>query len=178
MQNGAGMSGYGACQGVDTQAGTVTWMMHIALDTGWDFTSQPLTILAPPPRVVKSDGTSFPAADHPAIVTFQPVYEGPQSLEGSYQDDTVEQRATLTPFSLSLFADRCGYEDEWALYWDTWLITETGREVPVSLVGWINGGAMHSFVSTTVHTYGIIDTSEYTAVRIGKYVLPLAVPEA
>lgn len=180
FQNGGGMSGYGVCQGVDTQAGTMTWMMHIALGTGndWDFTSQPLTILVPPPRVTKDDGTSFPAANHPAIITFQPVYEGPQSLAGCYQDDAVELRATLTPFSLSLFADECGYEDEWALYWDTWLITETGREIPASLVGWINGGAMSSFVSTTVHTYRIIDTSEYTAVRIGKYVLPLTVPEA
>ena len=99
-QNGGILSGYGVCQGVDTQAGTITWMQHIALESGngWDFTGQPLTILVTPPLVVKSDGTSFPAAGHPAIVTFQPVYEGPQSLAGFYQDDDVElMRLSSTP---------------------------------------------------------------------------------
>ena len=179
-QNGGILSGYGVCQGVDTQAGTITWMQHIALESGngWDFTGQPLTILVTPPLVVKSDGTSFPAAGHPAIVTFQPVYEGPQSLAGFYQDDDVELHATLTPFSLSLFADGCGYEDEWALYGDTWLVTDAGREIRAPLVGWINSGGGAGYVETTVHTFQILDTGKYTAVRIGSYVLPLTVPEA
>lgn len=175
--NGQMLSGYGNSAGVDREAGTVAWMQHVVLDTGWDFTSQPLTILVPPPLVVLQDGTSFPATDHPAIVTFQPAYDGPQSLTGTYQDDAVELRATLTPFSLSLYADGCGYEGEGELCRDTWLVTETGREIPVYLVGWTNSGGGDGYVATTVHTFAILETGEYTAVRIGNYIVPLGAPE-
>ena len=174
-------SGSGSTKGYDPDANTVTWLFSRDFDTGWSLNEQPLTILVTPPCVKHADGTETAVTDHPAIVTFQPAYDGPQALSGVFEKDGVKINATLSPFSLALEArgmDYAVYED---MVKDTRLVTRDGQEKAVSLMGFTSGGSgivdtdsgEAEEVSTTVHFIGLTDPEEFTAIRMGDYEISL-----
>ena len=68
-----------------------------------DLTAQPLTIYVAPP-LVEQDGEWVPVTDHPAIVTFQPVYDGPQRRSGEWSNGKIAAKVQMSPFSLYLEA--------------------------------------------------------------------------
>lgn len=147
-----------------------------------DFTAQPLTILVTPPCTETEGGTRRAVTDHPAIVTFQPAYDGPQARRGVFQEGDVKITATLSTFSLALEAQGTDYPWYDDMVKDTRLVKADGSEQPVGLMGFTNGGSgiagvdsgKAEEVSTTVHFILLTDISEYTAVRMGDYELPLS----
>lgn len=144
-----------------------------------DLTAQPLTVLMAPPFTKDADGKRVSVTDHPAIVTFQPVYNGPQARSASLEEGDVKLTATLSPFSLALEADGMGYPSYEDMVEDTRLVARDGTEKAVNQIGYTSGGS--SFgpegqpmkVSTTVHFILLTDISEFTAIRMGDYELPL-----
>lgn len=172
-------SGSGSSKGYDPKTNTIAWMFIRDFDTGWNLTEQPLTILATPPYVHHADDTRTAVTDHPAIVTFQPAYDGPQALTGALEEGAVKITATLSPFSLALEAEGMGYPHYENMVKDARLVTRDGQEKAVSLMGCTNGGSGFGpegqplSVSTTVHFLLLTDTSGFTALRMGGYELPL-----
>ena len=91
----------------------------------------------------------------------------------------VKITATLSPFSLALETEGMGYPGYEDMVKDARLVTRDGGEKKVSLMGLTNGGS--SFgpegqpleVSTTVHFLLLTDISEFTALRMGDYTIPL-----
>ena len=146
-----------------------------------DLTAQPLTILATPPCFEGEDGTRIAVTDHPAIITFQPVYNGPQALRAVLDEGEVKITATLSPFSLALETEGMGYPSYEDMVKDARLVTRDGGEKKVSLMGYTNGGSglvdagsgEAKEVSTTVHFLLLTDISEFTALRMGDYTIPL-----
>ena len=173
-------SGSGTSKGYDPETNTLTWMLSHDFDTGWDLTVQPLTVLVSPPCVDNGDGTVTAVTDHPAIITFQPFYDGPQSLDGTLEEDGVRLTATLSPFALALETEGMGYPSYQAMIEDAILVARDGSPRPVLTLGLPGGGSafggVEGFpdsVSTTVHFAGIVDPSDYTALRVGDYTLSL-----
>ena len=175
-------SGSGRSKGYDPETNTITWMFSYDFNTGWDLTEQPMTILVTPPCIETEDGTRTAVTDHPAIVTFQPAYDGPQARSGVFQEGDVKITATLSTFSLALEAQGTDYPWYDDMVKDTRLVKADGSEQPVGLMGFTNGGSgiagvdsgKAEEVSTTVHFILLTDISEYTAVRMGDYELPLS----
>ena len=173
-------SGSGSTRGYDPDANTVTWLFSRDFDTGWSLNEQPLTILVTP-CVKHADGTETAVTDHPAIITFQPAYDGPQALSGVLDEGEVKITATLSPFSLALEAEGMGYPGYEDMVKDARLVTRDGGEKKVSLMGYTNGGSglvdigsgEAKEVSTTVHFLLLTDISEFTALRMGDYTIPL-----
>ncbi len=143
-----------------------------------DLTAQPLTIYVAPP-LVEQDGEWVPVTDHPAIVTFQPVYDGPQRRSGEWSNGEIAAKVQMSPFSLYLEAQNMGYEYYEDLLKDVYLVKENGAVSPIGLHGLAGGGTWSelaegcSTVTTTVHFFGITDIMEYSAVRIGEYEIAL-----
>lgn len=175
-------SGSGRSKGYDPETNTITWMFSYDFNTGWDLTEQPMTILVTPPYTVAEDGTRTAVTDHPAIVTFQPAYDGPQARSGVFQEGDVKITATLSTFSLSLEAEGMGYPCYEDMLKDTRLVAKDGTEKAVSLMGFTNGGSgiagvdsgRAEEISTTVHFILLTDISEFTALRMGDYEIPLS----
>lgn len=173
-------SGNGSTKGYDPDANTVTWLFSRDFDTGWSLNEQPLTILVTPPCVKHADGTETAVTDHPAIITFRPAYDGPQALSGLFEEGGVKITATLSTFSLSLEAEGMGYPCYEDMVKDTRLVAKDGQEKAVSLMGFTNGGSGFGpegqplEVSTTVHFLLLTDISEFTALRMGDYEIPLS----
>ena len=174
-------SGSDSTRGYDPDANTVTWLFSRDFDTGWSLNEQPLTILVTPPCVKHADGTETAVTDHPAIITFQPAYDGPQALSGVFEEGGVKITATLSPFSLALETEGMGYPSYEDMVKDARLVTRDGGEKKVSLMGYTNGGSglvdagsgEAKEVSTTVHFLLLTDISEFTALRMGDYTVPL-----
>ena len=174
-------SGSGSTKGYDPDGNTVTWLFSRDFDSGWSLNEQPLTILVTPPCVKHANGTETAVTDHPAIITFQPAYDGPQALSGVFEEGGVKLTATLTPFSLALEAQGTGYPGYEDMVKDTRLVTRDGEEKRVSLMGYTSGGSgildadsrEAQEVSTTVHFLLLTDTNEFTALRMGNYTIPL-----
>lgn len=168
-------------EGYSPETNSITWMLSYDFDTGWNLNEQPLTILISPPILRAEDGTETAVTDHPAIVTFQPAYDGPQTLTGHYEEGDIELKATLSPFALTLEAAGMGYPYYEDMVKDVRLVTRDGAEKQVSLMGYTNGGGgigdtetgESLEVSTTVHFVLITDTSDFTALRIGDCEVPL-----
>lgn len=182
-QGGTGQgSGSGSSQGYDPDTNTVAWLYSQDFDTGWDLNQQPLTILVTPPCVKHADGTKTAVTDHPAIITFQPAYNGPQALSGAFEEGEVKITATLSPFSLALEAEGMGYHDYDDMVADTRLVTRSGQEKKVSLMGRTGGGSSIGSwqtgetycVSTTVRFYLLTGISDVTAIRMGSFEFPLS----
>lgn len=182
-KDGSGSSsGSGRSEGYDPETNTITWMFNYDFNTGWDLTAQPMTILVTPPILELEDGTRTAVTDHPAIVTFQPAYDGPQALTGSLEEDAVKITATLSTFSLSLEAQGMDYPWYDEMVKDTRLVTKDGQEKAVSLMGFTNGGGGITDVDsgkaeevwTTVHFILLTDVSQFTALRMGDYEIPLS----
>lgn len=177
--DGGGSSGGGQVEGYDPETRELTFLFSLSLDSDWDLTRQPLTILVTPPCLEEEDGSYTPVVDYPAIVTFQPAYSGPQSLSGQLEEGAVQLRATLSPFSLSLSAHGLDYSCYEDMVRDTFLVAPNGQERPVRFMGYTNGGGSVGSeeemleVSTILHFRGITDISGYAAVRIGDYTFPL-----
>ena len=173
-------SGSGRSTGYDPETNTITWMLSRDLDTGWDLTEQPLTVLVSPPCVENGDGIKTAVTNHPALVTFQPAYDGPQSLGGTLEEDGVRITATLSPFALALETEGMGYLSYQDMVEEACLIARDGSERPVLSLGLTSGGSGFGpegqplEVSTTVHFLSIVDPSGYTALRVGNYTLPLS----
>ena len=175
-------SGGGSTKGYDPKTNTITWIFNYTFDTGWSLNEQPLTILVTPPYVRHADGARTAVTDHPAIVTFQPAYDGPQALTGVFEEGDVKITATLSTFSLALEAQGMDYPWYDDMAKDTRLVTKDGQEKAVSLMGYTNGGSgitdvdsgRAEEVSTTVHFILLTDISEFTALRVGDYELPLS----
>ena len=175
-------SGSGSTKGYDPDANTVTWLFSRDFNSGWSLNEQPLTILVAPPCVKHADGTETAVTDHPAMITFQPAYDGPQALSGVFEEDGVRINATLSPFSLALEAEGMGYSCYEDMVKDTRLVTRDGQEKAVSLMGVTSGGSgmvdtdsgEAKEVSTTVHFIGLTDPEEFTAIRMGDYEVPLS----
>ena len=174
-------SGSGRSKGYDPETNTITWMFSCDFNTGWNLTEQPMTILVTPPYTVAEDGTRTAVTDHPAIVTFQPAYDGPQALRGVFQEGDVKITATLSTFSLALETQGMDYSWYDDMVKDTRLVTRDGQEKAVSLMGFTNGGSgiasvdsgKAEEVSTTVHFLLLTDISEFTAIRMGDYEISL-----
>ncbi|MEY8317095.1 hypothetical protein AALB19_07215 [Oscillospiraceae bacterium 50-58] len=163
----------------EPEDGVLTFCFSVDFQADVDLTAQPLTILATPPCFEGEDGTRIAVTDHPAIITFQPVYNGPQALSAVLDEGEVKITATLSPFSLALETEGMGYPGYEDMVKDARLVTRDGGEKKVSLMGLTNGGS--SFgpegqpleVSTTVHFLLLTDISEFTALRMGDYTVPL-----
>ena len=159
--------------------GVLTFCFSVDFQADVDLTAQPLTILATPPCFEGEDGTRIAVTDHPAIITFQPVYNGPQALSAVLDEGEVKITATLSPFSLALEAEGMGYPSYEDMVKDARLATRDGGEKKVSLMGYTNGGSAFGpegqplEVSATVHCLLLTDTSEFTALRMGDYTIPL-----
>ena len=159
--------------------GVLTFCFSVDFQADVDLTAQPLTILATPPCFEGEDGTRIAVTDHPAIITFQPVYNGPQALSAVLDEGEVKITATLSPFSLALEAEGMGYPSYEDMVKDARLATRDGGEKKVSLMGYTNGGSAFGpegqplEVSATVHFLLLTDTSEFTALRMGDYTIPL-----
>ena len=88
--------------------------------------------------------------------------------------------ATLSPFSLALETEGMGYPGYEDMVKDTRLVAKDGTEKAVSLMGFTNGGSGFGpegqplEVSTTVHFLLLTDISEFTALRMGDYEIPLS----
>ena len=166
----------------EPEDGVLTFCFSVDFQADVDLTAQPLTILATPPCFEGEDGTRIAVTDHPAIITFQPVYNGPQALSGVFEEDGVKINATLSTFSLSLEAEGMGYPYYEDMVRDTRLVTRDGQEKAVSLMGFTSGGSgivdtdsgEAKEVSTTVHFIGLTDPEEFTAIRMGDYEVPLS----
>lgn len=169
-------SGSGRSKGYDPETNTITWMFSYDFNTGWDLTEQPMTILVTPPCIETEDGTRTAVTDHPAIVTFQPAYDGPQALHAALEEGDVKISATLSTFSLSLEAKGMDYPYYEDMVKDTRLVTRDGSEKRVSLMGLTGGGGgiENEEVWTTVHFIGLTDPSDFAAIRMGDYELPLS----
>lgn len=169
-------SGSGRSKGYDPETNTITWMFSYDFNTGWDLTEQPMTILVTPPCIETEDGTRTAVTDHPAIVTFQPAYDGPQALHAALEEGDVNISATLSTFSLSLEAKGMDYPYYEDMVKDTRLVTRDGSEKRVSLMGLTGGGGgiENEEVWTTVHFIGLTDPSDFAAIRMGDYELPLS----
>lgn len=175
-------SGSGRSKGYDQSTNTITWMFSRDFNTGWYLTAQPLTILVTPPILEREDGTKTAVTDHPAIVTFQPAYNGPQARSAVLEEGDVKITATLSTFSLSLEAQGMDYPWYDDMVKDTRLVTKDGQEKAVSLMGYTNGGSgiadvdsgKAEEVSTTVHFLLLTDISDFTALRMGDYEIPLS----
>ena len=173
-------SGSDSTRGYDPDANTVTWLFSRDFDTGWSLNEQPLTILVTPPCVKHADGTETAVTDHPAIITFQPAYDGPQALHAALEEGDVKISATLSTFSLSLDAEGMDYLHYEDMVKDTRLVSRDGSEKRVSLMGFTSGGGgignseYSEEVWTTVHFIGITDPSDFIAIRMGDHELPLS----
>ena len=169
-------SGSGRSKGYDPETNTITWMFSYDFNTGWDLTEQPMTILVTPPCIETEDGTRTAVTDHPAIVTFQPAYDGPQALHAALEEGDVNISATLSTFSLSLEAKGMDYPYYEDMVKDTRLVTRDGSEKRVSLMGLTGGGGgiENEEVWTTVPFIGLTDPSDIAAIRMGDYELPLS----
>lgn len=180
VSSGSG-GGSGSCKGYDPETNTITWMFSHDFDSGWRLNEQPLTILVTPPCLKNADGTKTAVTDHPAIVTFQPAYDGPQARSAVLEEGDVKITATLSTFSLSLEAQGMGYPWYDDMVKDTRLVTKDGQEKAVSLMGVTGGGSgiadvdsgEAKEVSTTIHFIGLTDPREFVALRMGDYELPL-----
>ena len=165
----------------EAKDGVLSFCFSMDAGEGVDLTQQPLTILVTPPYTQTEDGTRTAVTDHPAIVTFQPAYTGPQARSGSFEEGDVKITATLSTFSLSLEAQGMGYPSYEDMVKDTWLIDADGNEHAVRLMGYTNGGGgivdtnsgVAKEVSTTVHFILLTDISQFTALRMGEYTIPL-----
>lgn len=165
----------------EAEEGVLTFCLSMDAGQGVDLTQQPLTILVTPPYTQTEDGTRTAVTDHPAIITFQPAYNGPQARSAVLEEEDVKITATLSTFSLSLEAQGMGYPYYEDMVKDTRLVTRDGLEQPVSLMGFTSGGGgiadvdsgEAKEVSTTVHFIGITDPGEFTALRMGDYEIPL-----
>lgn len=172
-------SGSGRSTGYDPERNTLTWMLSHDFDTGWDLTEQPLTVLVSPPCVENEDGSLTAVTDHPALVTFQPAYDGPQALGGTLEEDGIRITATLSPFALALEAEGMGYPNYQAMAEDARLVARDGSLHPVLSLGLPGGGSGFgpvehpANVSTTLHFLSILDPGKYTALQVGDYTLPL-----
>ena len=84
--------------------------------------------------------------------------------------------ATLSTFSLSLEAKGMDYPYYEDMVKDTRLVTRDGSEKRVSLMGLTGGGGgiENEEVWTTVHFIGLTDPSDFAAIRMGDYELPLS----
>ena len=162
--------------------GVLSFCFSLDAGQGVDLTQQPLTILVTPPYTQTEDGTRTAVTDHPAIVTFQPAYDGPQARSAVLEEGDVKITATLSTFSLSLEAQGMDYPWYDDMVKDTWLVTKDGQEKAVSLMGFTSGGSgildtdsgKAEEVSTTVHFLLLTDISEFTALRMGDYEIPLS----
>ena len=165
----------------EPEDGVLTFCFSVDFQADVDLTAQPLTILATPPCFEGEDGTRIAVTDHPAIITFQPVYNGPQALRAVLDEGEVKITATLSPFSLALETEGMGYPSYEDMVKDARLVTRDGGEKKVSLMGYTNGGSglvdagsgEAKEVSTTVHFLLLTDISEFTALRLGDYTVPL-----
>ena len=174
-------SGSGRSKGYDPETNTITWMFSCDFNTGWDLTEQPMTILVTPPCIETEDGTRTAVTDHPAIVTFQPAYDGPQARSGVFQEGDVKITATLSTFSPALETQGMDYSWYDDMVKDTRLVTRDGQEKRVSLMGFTSGSSGIASVdsgkaeeiSTTVHFIGLTDPEEFTAIRMGDYEISL-----
>lgn len=179
IKEGRSSSGSVSIKGFDAETNTITWIISHYFDTDWDLSQQPLTILVSPPYLENEDGTKTAVTNHPAIVTFQPAYSGPQSRSGTLEEGGVKISATLSTFSLSLRAEGMGYLNYQDMVNDTWLIAQDGTEKPASLMGYTSGGGgigpeeCPLEVNTIVHFIGLTDISSFTALRMGKHLIPL-----
>ena len=166
----------------EAKDGVLTFCFSVDAGRGVDLTRQPLTILVTPPYTQTEDGVRTAVTDHPAIITFQPAYDGPQALTGVFEEGDVRITATLSTFSLSLEAEGMGYPYYEDMVKDTRLVTRDGQEKAVSLMGVTSGGSgmvdtdsgEAKEVSTTVHFIGLTDPEEFTAIRMGDYEVPLS----
>ena len=173
-------SGSASTKDYDQSTNTITWLYTHDFNTGWSLNEQPLTVLVTPPILEREDGTRSAVTGHPAIVTFQPAYDGPQALTARLEEGDVTISATLSPFSLALEAEGMGYPYYEDMVKDTRLVTRDGTEKAVSLMGVTGGGG--SFgpegqpqeVSTILHFLLITDIGSYTAIRMGDYEIPLS----
>lgn len=163
----------------EAKDGVLTFCFGVDADGDTDFTAQPLTILVTPPCVRHADGTETAVTNHPAIITFQPVYNGPQALRRSLEEGDVKITATLSPFALSLEARGMGYPSYTDMVEDARLVNRDGAEQPVTPLGLTGGGSSFGpegrpeVVSTTVHFLFLTDISSFTALRIGDRTIPL-----
>ncbi len=170
-------SGGGSTQGYDPQTNTMTYFFNLTIDSETDLTAQPLTILVSPLPLWREGKPETAVTDHPAMVTFQPSYDGPQALDGSMEDGDVSLRAVVSPFALTLEVSGMGYQSFEALVADTSLVFRDGSVHPAMLYGFSNGGGASSVagseewesLNTTVHLFRLLDTAEVIAVRIGGY---------
>lgn len=164
----------------EAEDGVLTFCFSVEAGRDTDFTAQPLTILVTPPCTEAEDGTRTAVTGHPAIVTFQPAYTGPQARGAVLEEGDVKIAATLSTFSLSLEAEGMGYPDYEDMVRDTRLVASDGTEKKVSLMGFTNSGSGFGpegqpwEVSTTVHFIGITDPDGFIALRMGNYELPLS----
>ena len=148
----------------EPEDGVLTFCFSVDFQADVDLTAQPLTILATPPCFEGEDGTRIAVTDHPAIITFQPVYNGPQALRAVLDEGEVKITATLSPFSLALEAEGMGYPSYEDMVKDARLATRDGGEKKVSLMGYTNGGSAFGpegqplEVSATVHFLLLTDT--------------------
>lgn len=165
----------------EAEEGVLTFCFSVDAGQGVDLTRQPLTILVTPPYTQTEAGVRTAVTDHPAIVTFQPAYDGPQALSGVFEEDGVKINATLSPFSLALETQGMDYSWYDDMVKDTRLVTRDGQEKRVSLMGFTSGGSgiasvdsgKAEEVSATVHFIGLTDPEEFTAIRMGDYEISL-----
>ena len=163
----------------EAEDGVLTFCLSMDAGQGVDLTRQPLTVLVTPPYTETENGTRTAVTDHPAIVTFQPAYDGPQARSAVLEEGDVKITATLSTFSLSLEAEGMGYPHYEDMVKDTRLVAKDGTEKAVSLMGFTGGGGGFGpegqpwNVSTTVHFIGLTDPGEFTALRMGDYEIPL-----
>lgn len=165
----------------EAKEGVLTFCFSMDAGQGVDLTAQPLTILVTPPYTQTEDGTRTAVTGHPAIVTFQPAYDGPQARSAVLEEGDVKITATLSTFSLSLEAQGMGYPYYEDMVKDTRLVTKDSQEKAVSLMGFTSGGSgiadaasgEAKEVSTTVHFIGLTDPREFVALRMGDYEIPL-----
>ena len=175
---GSGSSS-GSTEGYDPETRTLTFLYQFTVrDQGADLTASPLTIAVAPP-VVKVDGAETALADHPALITLFPGYEG-AARTGVFLEDGVSIRTTVSRLSFAVEYRGAEYESITELARDAALVMDDGTELPVSQAGVGLAGGVSRLADGSLYSIHwstnfkkLQDTDHITAVRIGERLIPL-----
>ncbi len=157
----------------DPETRTITYLWRYDLRSpDVNFTSQPMTIVMPPPALSNPD---IALADHPTLVTFQPDYQTTERA-GTFNEDGVKISVRLTSMGCSIDYEGTEYESYEAAAHDVTLIHSNGRELPLTLVATLPGGSEARSEDGTpeeldfsAHFILLTDTSTITSVRVGSH---------
>ncbi len=161
----------------DPDTRTITYLWRYDLRSPEvNFTSQPMTIVMPPPSLSSSN---IALANHPTLVTFQPDYQTTERA-GTLNEDGVKISARLTSMGCSIDYQGTEYESYEDAAHDITLIHNNGLEVPLKLVATLPGGNEARSEDGTIEELDFLanfilltDTSKITSIRVGEHEITL-----